>query len=72
MKYPITIFPITEMDIRNAIELFAELNSSEISPRDAIHAANMKNNGINKIISADKDFDKFNSIKRIDPLEFGV
>jgi len=70
MKYPITIFPITEIDIRDAIELFNEINPSKISPRDAIHAANMKNNGINKIISADKDFDKFDFVKRIDPLEF--
>lgn len=41
-----------------------------ITSRDAIHAATMVNNGIKKIITADRHFDKIKGIERIDPKEF--
>ncbi|MFQ5605043.1 MAG: type II toxin-antitoxin system VapC family toxin, partial [bacterium] len=58
-KYPLTIFPVTEVDIRFAIELVEQYKNYDITPRDAIHAATLKNNKIEKLISADKDFDNF-------------
>ena len=68
MKYPLTILPITERDIRSAIDLFETHRAAGVKPRDAIHAATMQNNSISQIISADKDFEAFAALKRIDPL----
>ena len=67
-KYPLTIFPITEGDIRLSIELIEQYKN--IKPRDAIHVATLKNNRIEKLISADKDFDNFDFITRIDPKDY--
>jgi len=39
----------------------------EIKPRDAIHAATALENGIEIIVSYDRDFDKLEEIKRLDP-----
>lgn len=69
-KYPLTIFPVTEADIRFAIELAEQYKNSNITPRDAIHAATLKNNKIKKLISADTDFDNFDFMTRIDPKDY--
>ena len=39
----------------------------KIKPRDAIHAAIALENGIETIVSYDRDFDKLEEIKRLDP-----
>jgi predicted nucleic acid-binding protein len=39
----------------------------KISPYDCAHAAIMKRNGLSTIVSADKEFDRVNWLKRIDP-----
>ncbi len=36
-----------------------------LKPSDAIHVAVMLNNGMNVIVSEDKDFDKVNTVKRV-------
>ena len=41
------------------------LASNSIAARDAVHAAVMKNNGVEHIFSFDSDFDAFNFITRI-------
>lgn len=69
-QLPIKILPVTEQDIRLAVDLFESYQNKGLKARDAMHAATMKNNGIIKIISADKDFDVINSIRRIDPLNY--
>jgi predicted nucleic acid-binding protein len=40
-------------------------------PRDLLHAAVMGHNGIEEILSVDKDFDGIDEVKRQDPLNFG-
>ena len=70
LKYSLVILSITETDIRLAIELFEYHKNSGISPRDAIHAATLKNNGITQLISADRDFDKFDFLMRIEPKDY--
>lgn len=42
----------------------------KISGIDYIHIASMEINSIKKIITADKDFDSLESVKRIDLLEY--
>ncbi len=71
LKYPlITILSVTEADIRLAIDLFDSHRVVGLKPRDAIHAATMQNNGISRLISADKDFDRLDFVTRIDPLAY--
>jgi uncharacterized protein len=70
VRYPLMILPVTELDLRLAIDLFEVHRAAGIYPRDAVHAATMQNNGIAKLISADKDFDSFGFIARTDPLTY--
>ncbi len=70
LRYPLTILAVTEVDIRLVIDLFDTYHSMGIRPRDAIHAATMRNNGISQLISADRDFDHLDFVTRIDPLTF--
>ena len=42
----------------------------DISGTDYLHIATMELNGVNKIISADSDFDEVKFIERIDPLDY--
>lgn len=70
LKYPLTILPVTEAAIRSAIDLFDAHRVTGLKPRDAIHAATMKNNGITRSISTDKEFDHVDIVTRIDPLAY--
>jgi len=63
----IQVFEIDPLDTRKAAEIFDEFR---ISPYDCIHAAVMKKAKTNKIVSADRDFEKITWIKRIDPRNF--
>ena len=67
LKYPLTILPVTEADIRSAVEVFDSHRGMGLKPRDAIHAATMQNNSISRLISADKDFDCLSFVTRMDP-----
>jgi hypothetical protein len=60
---------VNEVDsaiIRGAIDLSYKTG---ISPYDCVHAVTMKELGISRIISADKDFDKI-GLGRIDPNDY--
>jgi predicted nucleic acid-binding protein len=70
LKYPLTILPVTTADVRLAIDLFDSHRAAGLKPRDAIHAATMQNNGIVRLISADKDFDCLSFVARMDPLAY--
>lgn len=70
LKYPLAILPVTEADIRLAIDLFDNHHASGLKPRDAIHGATMQNNGISQLISADKDFEHLGFVTRLDPLDY--
>jgi len=63
----IQIFSVDSIDIRNAAEIF---DKTRISPYDCTHLAVMKKAKINKIISADNEFEKISWIKRVDPKDF--
>lgn len=63
----IQIFPVDHIDVRNAAEIF---DKTGISPYDCTHLAIMKKAETNKIISADKEFEKISWIKRVDPKDF--
>jgi predicted nucleic acid-binding protein len=64
---PITISAVDSLVIRDAVSVFEEV---EISPYDCVHLAMMKRLGVNKILSADSDFDRVKWVKRIEPLKY--
>jgi predicted nucleic acid-binding protein len=59
------IYPITLSELERTLLLLKEFPS--INSRDAIHAATMLNNGIEKILSTDPHFDLIKGIERIEP-----
>lgn len=70
LKYPLTVLPITEADVRDALDVLTPAPTSGLKPRDAIHAATMRAHGLSQIISADRDFDRLSFVTRIDPLAY--
>lgn len=58
------VLEIDSLDVRAATRIFDEFR---VSPYDCVHAAVMKKAGIVEIISADKDFDRIDWIRRRDP-----
>lgn len=59
--------PITREEIVLANELLTKY--PDLLPRDAIHAAVVRTNHLEGIVSADKVFDIVDNISRFDPLE---
>lgn len=57
----INILDADKATAREALEL---MKQARLKPRDAFHAATMKQHGITEIASEDKDFDKVPWIKR--------
>ena len=62
--------PITWSDASFAIIHRASEYSYDISGTDYMHIATMELNGVNRVISADSDFDEVKFIERIDPLDY--
>ena len=62
--------PIKWLDINFPVIRRASEYDYKISGVDYIHIATMEINSIKKIISADDELDKVDSIKRIDPLDY--
>ncbi len=63
----IEVLSLDGPDIREVAEVFGD---TEVSPYDCTHAVLMRKHGLKEIISADKDFEKFGWVKRIDPRSF--
>ncbi len=61
---PLNIFDLQYSDIRNAVEIFERYS---ISPYDCAHVAVMRRATSNRIITADRDFDRIHEIERKDP-----
>lgn len=62
--------PIKWIELDFAIIRRASEYKFKVSGIDYVHAASMELNLVNEIISADKELDKIDFIKRIDPLTF--
>ena len=60
------IIPITAAEISVAMRILAE--TTDISARDAIHAAVVFENSLEGIVSADGDFDRIPGLRRFDPI----
>ena len=57
--------PITKEDLLLSLEMHQRYPS--LQARDSLHTAVMSNNGIQFIISADRQFNEVDEIERIDP-----
>ena len=61
--------PVDDIITRWAGDVFQKV---DISPYDCVHVATMRKLGVDKILSADKDFDKISGIQRIDPKSYST
>ena len=59
------LLPVTRDDMLRACTIYRE--SDRIPPRDAVHAATMLNNHLTHIVSADRDFERIEGIRSVDP-----
>ena len=66
-KMNIHTLPIGKEETSSIIDFSKKYIDTGIPPRDIVHAAVMNINNIEKIITADKDFDKIQEVERIDP-----
>ncbi len=65
LLYPITWYELEFIIIRKSTEY-----DFNIASTDYFHLATMELNSIKEIISADKELDKADKLKRIDPLHY--
>jgi predicted nucleic acid-binding protein len=65
----IQAYQMEASDVQEAAEIFEQAG---INPYDCLHAAIMKRYNLNQIISADKEFDRLEWLKRIDPENFPI
>jgi predicted nucleic acid-binding protein len=66
LSLPIRWIEVSPMLIRRASEY-----EYPVSGVDYVHLASMELNGVEDVISADKELDKVVWVKRIDPLKYG-
>lgn len=64
------VHSVSLADVKLALFYHDKYKKLEIAPRDFVHLAVMVNNGLDKIVTADKHFDKFEEVQRIDPIDF--
>ena len=67
LSYRMTVIPITSEIIRLAASCSKDW---DILPYDGIHIATAMAEGVEIILSADKELDKVKAIKRLDPLSY--
>ncbi len=60
------ILSITERQTARALEVLVEHPS--LPARDALHVATMETHGIERLLSADRDFDRVETVERMNPL----
>jgi len=64
------VLSVSLADVKLALFYNKKYQKLGIPPRDFIHLAVMLNNGIDKIVTADQHFNKFEEVQRIDPVDF--
>ncbi len=58
------IYEVTPKQLAASFRVFS---SYGLRPRDSLHVATMLENGVEKILSYDRDFDTVKEIKRVEP-----
>jgi len=62
------VLPVTKKDMIQALALYQAF--PQVQARDTVHAAVMQSNGVTIIITADRHFDQFAGLRRVDPISF--
>jgi len=62
------VLPVTREDMVQAIALYRK--HPEVQARDAVHAAVMQRSQVTVIVTADRHFEQFAGLRRIDPADF--
>ncbi|MEA3339074.1 MAG: type II toxin-antitoxin system VapC family toxin [Chloroflexota bacterium] len=62
------VLPVTKKDMIQALALYQAF--PQVQARDTVHAAVMQSNGVTIIITADRHFDRFAGLRRVDPTSF--
>jgi hypothetical protein len=62
------VLPVTREDMVQALTLYRQYPQAQA--RDTVHAAVMRNSGVTIIVTADRHFDQFAGLQRVDPLDF--
>lgn len=70
LKIVPVVLPVTTKDMKLTVDLTRTYGPIGAKARDLIHAAVMRNNGLQTIISADTHFDMIDGLTRIDPRRF--
>lgn len=60
------ILPVTERQTARALEVLVE--HPGLPARDALHVATMETHGIERLLSADREFDRIETVERVNPL----
>ena len=60
-----SVLPVTKSTMAEAIDILD--GGGELPVRDAVHAATMRHAGVTEIITADRDFDRVEGVRRVDP-----
>ena len=58
------VYPLEATDLEEVVKVMTE---HDVGPYDCAHAVIMKRNGIGEVISADRAFDRFAWVRRVDP-----
>ena len=70
LRMPLTVLPVGKAEMELAVAIYRERQAAGLPPRDAVHAAVMKQNGIRRVVSTDPHFDLLDDIERIDPRDY--
>jgi len=62
------VLPVTKKDMIQALTLYQAF--PQVQARDTVHAAVMQSNSVTIIITADRHFDQFAGLRRVDPASF--
>ena len=68
LRLGLRVLPVVRRDIEDTLPLFEKYSSKGIPPRDVLHVAVMKNNGVNRVISVDRHFGNIiREVQRVEP-----
>ena len=70
LRMPLTVLPVGKAEMELAVAIYHEKQAAGLPPRDAIHAAVMRQNAIRRVISTDPHFDVLEDIERVDPQDY--
>lgn len=62
----LAVLPMERVDVVRAAEL-AEGVGAGIDTRDLVHLATMQRHGVDRVVSADRDYDQMPGVTRLDP-----